>query len=122
MAKTNYQDIDEYIDIFPEDVQKILETVRLTIRKAAPEAIETISYQMPTFKLNSKNLVHFAAWKNHIGFYPTPSATKAFNKELSAYAFAKGSVRFPLDKPLPLSLITKIVKFRVKEIEERIKR
>src|SRR3990172_12367503 len=120
MAKTNYQDIDEYIDIFPEDVQKILETVRLTTRKAAPEAIEAISYQMPTFKLNGKNLVHFAAWKNHIGFYPTPSATKTFNKELSAYAFAKGSVRFPLDKPLPLSLITRIVKFRVKENEDRI--
>ena len=122
MAKTNYQDIDEYIGMFPEDVQKILETVRLTIRKAAQEAIEAISYQMPTFKLNGENLVHFAAWKNHIGFYPTPSGIEVFKKELSQYKGAKGSIQFPVDKPLPLSLITKIVKFRVKEIEERIKR
>ena len=110
--------IDDYIAGFPKDVQVILEELRATIRKAAPEAEETINYQIPTFTLNG-NLVHFAAYKNHIGFYPTPSGIAAFKKELSAYEGAKGSVQFPIDKPLPLRLITKIVKFRVKENLER---
>ena len=106
--------IDDYIAGFAKDVQVILEELRATIRKAAPEAEETINYQIPTFTVNG-NLVHFAAYKNHIGFYPTPSGIAAFKKELSAYEGAKGSVQFPIDKPLPLRLITKIVKFRVKE-------
>ncbi len=114
MAKTNFKNIDEYIATFPEEVQDVLQEIRTTIHKAAPEAEEAISYQMPTFKLNG-NLVHFAAWKNHIGFYPTPSGTKEFQKEISKYAFAKGSIQFPLDEPMPHALITKIVKYRVKE-------
>ena len=118
MAKTNFQNIDEYIATFPEEVQEVLHEVRTTIHKAAPGAEEAISYQMPTFKLNG-NLVHFAAWKNHIGFYPTPSGTKEFQKEISKYAFAKGSIQFPLDEPMPYALITKIVKFRVKESQVR---
>jgi len=112
--KSNFKTIDDYIKSFPEDIQKILETVRQTIKKAAPEAEEAISYQMPTFKLNG-NLVHFAAFKNHIGFYPTPSGTKEFKKEISVFRSGKGSIQFPIDKPMPLSLIKKIVKYRVKE-------
>ena len=109
-----YKTIDEYIKTFPADIQSILEKMRQTIREVAPEAIETISYQMPTFRLNG-NLVHFAAFKNHIGFYPTPSGTESFQKELSPYKGGKGSVRFPLDKPIPFDLVKKIVIFRVKE-------
>src|ERR1700704_6046319 len=97
-SKKQFRTIDEYIETFPKDVQPILEKIRQTIRKAAPEAVETISYQMPTFKLNGKNLVYFAAWKNHIGFYAMPSGTEAFKKELSPYQGAKGSVRFPIEK------------------------
>ena len=107
-------DIDKYISGFPKEIQTMLEQIRLTIRQAAPEAEETIKYAMPTFVLNG-NLVHFAAFKNHIGFYPVPSGIEAFKKELSVYKGAKGSVQFPLDKPMPLDLITKIVEFRVKE-------
>jgi uncharacterized protein YdhG (YjbR/CyaY superfamily) len=107
--------IDEYIKTFPENVQAILEKMRQTIRKAAPDAVEAISYQMPTFKLNGKNLVHFAAFKNHVGFYPIPSGIEAFKKELSPYTQGKGSVQFPLDKPIPYSLVKKIVVFRAKE-------
>jgi len=114
-VKTQYKTIDEYIKTFPADIQSILEKMRQTIQEAAPEAVEAISYQMPTFKLNGKNLVHFAAWKNHIGFYPTPSGTEAFQKELSPYKGAKGSVQFPLDKPIPFDLVKRIVIFRVKE-------
>jgi uncharacterized protein YdhG (YjbR/CyaY superfamily) len=95
--------------------------MRDTIRKAAPKADETMSYGMPTFKLNG-NLVHFAGYKNHIGFYPTPSGIEAFNKELSVYKSSKGAVQFPLDQRLPLTLITKIVKLRVKENEEKRKK
>jgi uncharacterized protein YdhG (YjbR/CyaY superfamily) len=119
--KTNQsgsQKIDAYIAGFPEDVQLILEKIRLTIRKAAPDAEETINYGIPTFTLNG-NLVHFAGFKKHIGFYPTPSGIEKFKKELSIYAGAKGSVQFPLDKPIPYGLIGKIVKFRVHEILER---
>ena len=109
------QTIDDYIQSFPSDIQKILQKVRNTIRKAAPGAVEVISYQMPTFKLNGKNLVHFAAWKSHIGFYATPSGNAAFKKELSKYKGAKGSVQFPITEPIPYDLIEKIVVFRVKE-------
>ena len=106
--------IDEYIAGFPREVQEMLERIRKTIRAAAPDAEETISYQMPTFTLKG-NLVHFAAFKRHIGFYPTPTGITKFKKELSVYEGAKGSVRFPLDKPIPFALISRIVKFRVKE-------
>ena len=104
--------IDEYTAGFPKDVQKILEQVRATIKKAAPEAEENISYGIPTFVLKG-NLVHYAAFKNHIGFYPTPAGTEEFKKELAVYKTGKGSVQFPLDQPMPLDLITKIVKFRI---------
>jgi uncharacterized protein YdhG (YjbR/CyaY superfamily) len=110
--------IDDYIAGFPAEIQEILKTLRATIRKAAPDAEETISYQMPTFTLKG-NLVHFAAFKNHIGFYPVPSGIEAFRDELSGYHQGRGSVQFPIDKPLPLSLITQIVKFRVQENLEK---
>jgi uncharacterized protein YdhG (YjbR/CyaY superfamily) len=119
-GQTGPKNIDEYIAGLPKDIQEILEELRMTIRKAAPEAEETISYQIPTFTLKG-NLVHFAAFKNHVGFYPTPTGIETFKKELSVYKGAKGSVQFPLDKPLPLSLVAKIVKFRVKENLERAK-
>lgn len=106
--------IDEYIAGFPPDVQEILEKVRMTIRKAAPEAEETINYQMPTFTLYG-NLVHFAAYQHHIGFYPTPTGIEEFKNELSSYKGAKGSVQFPFDRPIPYDLIGRIVEFRVKE-------
>lgn len=106
--------IDEYIAGFPEEVQKILKRVRKTIRQAAPDAEETISYRIPTFRLNG-NLVHFAAFKSHLGFYPTSSGTKAFHKEITPYKHGKGSIRFPLDQPIPYDLIAQIVAFRVKE-------
>jgi uncharacterized protein YdhG (YjbR/CyaY superfamily) len=115
---TTPQDIDEYIASFPKDIQAILEKVRTTIRQAAPDAEETIKYQIPTFTLKG-NLVHFGAFKKHIGFYPTPTGTEEFKNELSVYEGAKGSVRFPLDKPIPFDLISKIVKFRVQENLER---
>ena len=112
------RNIDEYIAGFPSDVQKILQKIRTTIKKAAPEATEKISYQMPTFFLNG-NLVHFAAFKNHIGFYPVPTGIEKFKKELSAYEGGKGSVQFPLDQSIPYELISRIVKFRVKENLEK---
>ena len=112
------KNIDEYIAGFPRDVQKILKQIRTTIKKVAPDAEEAIKYGIPTFVLN-ENLVHFAAFKNHIGFYPTPSSIEAFKDELFRYESAKGSVQFPIDEPMPLSLIGKIVKFRVKEARAR---
>lgn len=113
-----FKTMDEYIDTFPERVQRILNELRQTIKEAAPEAEETINYGIPTFTLNG-NLVHFAAFENHIGFYPTPSGMEAFKKELSSYKGAKGSVQFPIDQALPLPLIRRIVEFRVKENLER---
>ena len=112
--KTGFDSIDEYIATFPSEIQKILEEIRATIKAAAPEAEEKISYQMPTFTLKG-NLVHFAAFKKHIGFYPVPTGIEKFKKELSVYQGSKGSVQFPLDQPIPYNLIGKIVKFRVKE-------
>lgn len=106
--------IDEYIAGYPPDVQAILQQIRQTIREAAPDAEEAISYQLPTFRLHG-NLVHFGAFKSHIGFYPTPTGIEKFQKELSVYQGAKGSVRFPLDQPIPYALIKRIVKFRVQE-------
>jgi len=108
------KDIDDYISRFPADIQAILQKIRAIVREAAPGAVEAISYQMPTFKLNG-NLVHFAAFKNHIGFYPTPSGIEQFDSELAQYKGAKGSVQFPLDQPIPYDLIRRIVLFRVEE-------
>jgi uncharacterized protein YdhG (YjbR/CyaY superfamily) len=108
------QTIDDYIAGFPGDVQAILQQIRQTIRQAAPDAQEKISYRMPAFTLKG-NLVYFGAFKNHIGFYPIPSGVEAFKEDLSAYEQGKGSVQFPLDKPIPYDLISRIVKFRVKE-------
>lgn len=110
--------IDEYIAGFPEEVQQILQKIRSVIRQEAPLAQEAISYQMPTFKLNG-NLVHFAAFKNHIGFYPTPSGTEKFQKEIARYKSGKGSIQFRLDEPIPYDLIRKIVIFRVTESLEK---
>ncbi len=112
--KSGINSIDDYIATFPQDIQNILQELRATIKAAAPDAEEKISYQMPTFFLNG-NLVHFAAFKKHIGFYPTPSGIEAFQKELSVYDGAKGSVQFPIDEPMPLKLISRIVKFRAAE-------
>lgn len=106
--------IDEYIARFPPDIQAILQQIRQTVHAAAPEATEKISYQMPTFYLHG-NLVHFAAFAHHIGFYPTPTGIEEFAEELAAYKGAKGSVQFPLDKPIPYDLIRRITLFRVKE-------
>jgi uncharacterized protein YdhG (YjbR/CyaY superfamily) len=114
MPKTNFTSIDEYIATFPNKTQKILKELRATIKAAAPNAEEKISYQMPTFFLNG-NLIHFAAFKNHIGIYPAPSGVEAFKKEISRYQGAKGSIRLPINEPMPLKLITRIVKFRVAE-------
>lgn len=113
-AQTTPNTIDEYIAAFPDDMQQILQQIRQTIRKAAPDAQEAISYQMPTFKLHG-NLVHFAAYKKHVGFYPAPSGIEAFKDELAPYASSKGAVQFPLDQPIPYDLIGRIVIFRVAE-------
>lgn len=113
-SKKGFSSIDEYIATFPQDKQALLETVRATIKATAPQAQELISYQMPAFALKG-NLVYFAALKNHIGFYPTGSGIEAFKAEMSGYEVSKGSVKFPLDQPLPLELISKIVQFRVNE-------
>ena len=110
----SYVSIDEYIATFPAEIQYKLEQVRATIKAAAPEATEKISYQMPTFYLYG-NLIHFAAFKNHIGLYPTPSGIEAFQQELSQYEGSKGAIKFPHDKPLPLDLISKITKYRIEE-------
>lgn len=107
-------EVDKYIATFPARTQERLKSIRNIIKEAAPEAVETIGYMMPTYKLNG-NLVHFAGYKNHIGFYPAPSGISQFKEELSIYKNAKGSVQFPLDKPIPLELVKKIVEFRVNE-------
>jgi uncharacterized protein YdhG (YjbR/CyaY superfamily) len=112
--KAGFTTIDEYIALFPEDIQNKLQELRAAIRASAPGAIEKISYQMPAFVQNGI-LVYFAAFKNHISFFPTSSGVQAFQQELAEYAGSKGTVRFPLDRPLPLDLISKIVKFRVAE-------
>ena len=110
--------IDEYIASFPDEVQVKLRELRAVIKSAAPEAVEKMSYQMPTFALYG-NLVHFAAYNNHIGFYPAPRAIEIFQSELAQYEGGKGTVRFPLDKPIPYDLIKRIVEFRVKENLEK---
>jgi uncharacterized protein YdhG (YjbR/CyaY superfamily) len=113
--KVTYHTMDEYIASFPENVQKIMKQLRKTIKAAAPEAGEKISYNMPTFTLNDKYLVYFAGWKTHIAFYGAPRGNPDFNADLSTYESGAGTLQFPYDKPLPYKLITKIVKFRVAE-------
>jgi len=113
--KKGFETIDEYIATFPRSVRDILEELRRIIRESAPKSEETISYGIPTFDLNGKHLVHFAAYKNHIGFYPTSSGISRFKKELSRYELSRGTVRFPVNEPIPFDLIRKIVKYRVKE-------
>ena len=117
--KIKPKNIDEYIAGFPQDVQAVLEKIRATVRKAAPDAEETIKYEMPTFMFNG-NLVYFAAFKKHIGFYPPPTGLEKYKAEIASYAGPKGSLIFPLDKPIPYDLIHEIVKFRVKENLERV--
>jgi uncharacterized protein YdhG (YjbR/CyaY superfamily) len=107
--------MDKYIDKFPKNVRDVLVELRRIIRESAPEAEETISYGIPTFDLNGRHLVHFAAYKNHVGFYPTSSWIKAFKKELSQFKTSRGTVQFPIDKPIPFNLVKEIVKYRVRE-------
>ncbi|MBM3291874.1 hypothetical protein FJY84_04270, partial [Candidatus Bathyarchaeota archaeon] len=111
--KRQYNTVDEFIALYPKNIQDLLEQIRLVIKKAAPEAEETIRYGIPTYRLNG-NLVHFSAYKKHIGFYPAPSAIEAFKEELSNYETSKGAIKFPIDKPIPFELIKKIVEYRVK--------
>lgn len=120
-AKQAPTTIDEYIAQFPEDVQERLQTMRATIHAAAPDATEAIAYGMPTFRFNG-NLVHFGAFKSHIGFYPTPNGLDEFKERLAVYKGAKGSVQFPFDQPLPLDLVTDIVKFRLAENSQKKKK
>ncbi|WP_042196635.1 iron chaperone [Paenibacillus camerounensis] len=118
--KATFESMDEYIEQAAPEVRELLQNIRRVIHEAAPEATEKISYQMPTFDLHG-NLVHFAAFKKHIGFYPAPRGIEAFKDELSVYKGAKGSVQFPLDQPMPYDLITRIVKFRAAENIEKAK-
>jgi uncharacterized protein YdhG (YjbR/CyaY superfamily) len=120
MQTIQAENIDEYIDAFPQSMQKLLKAMRNTIRKAAPQAEETIKYGIPTFTLQG-NLVHFAGYKNHIGFYPAPKGIQQFKKETAKYEKGKGTLQFPLDQPLPLPLVAKIVKFRVEMNLEKAK-
>ncbi|HRP56555.1 DUF1801 domain-containing protein [Agriterribacter sp.] len=113
--KGNFKNVDDYIHSFPQTTQLLLSKVRATIKENAPEAVESISYQMPAYKLNEKPLVYFAGYEKHIGFYATPTGHEQFARELSKYKQGKGSVQFPLNKSIPYSLIARIVKFRVKE-------
>lgn len=113
--KKEIETVEDYIADFPPETQVILRKIRKTIKQTAPDAIETMSYKMPAFKLNGKPLVYFAAYKNHVGFYATPTGHEAFAESLSKYKQGKGSVQFPLNEPMPLELIAEIVKFRVEE-------
>jgi len=113
MAKTNYQSIDEYIAACPEESQAYLRQIRELIHALVPEAKEKISYQIACFELSGKNLIHFAGWKKHVSLYPSPAGTDAFNKEIAKYADGRGTVKFPMDKPLPVKLIEKAVKYRL---------
>lgn len=122
MMKNNITSVADYIASFPKDIQVILNDIRKTIVKKAPDAVESLSYGMPAYKTNGKPLVYFAAYKNHIGFYATPQGHTEFAKELSKYKSGKGSVQFPLDQPMPLDLIGRIVEFRVKENHSKTKK
>lgn len=116
---TSYKDIDDYIKSFPDNVQSKLQSIRKIIIKTEPSVTETISYGMPTFKYNGKNLVHFAGYKTHIGFYPTPSGITNFEKELSVYKTSKGTAQFKINDEIPEKLIEKIVRFRIEEINKK---
>lgn len=118
-TKKQFPSIEEYIKAYPTNVQNILGQIRQIIHAAAPDATETISYQIPAFKLNGKDLIYFAAWKEHISMYPVPGGTDAFEKELSPYIGGKGTVRFPLDKPVPFNLVEGIVQARLKQIDKK---
>jgi uncharacterized protein YdhG (YjbR/CyaY superfamily) len=119
MAKTDFKSVDEYIATFPEDVQAILQRVRRTIRKAVPGADEVISYQIPAYKLRGARVIYFAGWKEHFSLYPaTDLLVKAFKEEIAPYKVSKGTIRFPLSKPVPVKLIERLVKFRAKEAGE----
>lgn len=113
MAKTNFQSIDEYIAACPEQSQGYVQKIREIVKAVAPKAKEKISYQIACFELNGKNLIHFAGWKKHVSLYPVPAGNEAFNEEISNYADGKGTIKFMLDKPLPIKLIRQVVKFRV---------
>lgn len=119
ISRRQFKTTDEYIAQFPENVRTILEELRLAIKESAPEAQETMSYGIPTFDLNGRHLVHFAAYKNHVGFYPTSSGIEAFKRELSSFRTSKGTVQFPLNKPIPLDLVKKIVKYRARQNASR---
>jgi uncharacterized protein YdhG (YjbR/CyaY superfamily) len=116
--KKRFTTIDEYISTFPGEIQAVLEKVRQTIHKAAPDAVETISYNIPTFDLNSKHVVFFAGWKQHLSLYPTPAGDEAFQQELSHYKKVKSTVQFPLDKPVPYDFVEKMVTFLLLESPE----
>ena len=121
MSRGQFKTIDEFVASFPKNVRNLLEELRGVIEESAPGAEETISYGIPTFDLNGKHLVHFSAYKSHVGFYPTSSGIRAFKKELFPFKTSKGTVQFPLDKPIPFDLVKRIVKFRVKETESKKK-
>lgn len=121
MTNNKPRSIDEYIAAFPTETQIVLEQIRAAIKNVAPDAEETISYGIPTFKLNNTYVVYFAGFKNHIGFYPAPVAVEAFQKEFESYKTGKGSIQFPLDQPMPFDLITRIVQFRIRENLEQAK-
>ena len=116
------QSVGDYISAFPKEIRNILEEVRATIKKAAPEAEEMISYAIPAFKLNGKGLIYYAGYKNHIGLYPSPKGDESFQKEIAAYKSGKSTLQFPVDKPMPLDLITRIVRFRIAENAEKVKK
>ena len=117
-----YKTIDEYIEHAPDNVRDILEMMRQTIQKVAPDATEAMGYGIPTFDLNGKHLVHFAAFKKHVGFYPTPGAIVAFKDELAGYKTAEGTIQFPLSEPIPYALVKKITAFRVREVKAQTKK
>jgi uncharacterized protein YdhG (YjbR/CyaY superfamily) len=121
MAKSKPKTIEEYLAMFPKDIQRILEKLRQVVRETAPEATETISYDIPTFKLKGKGLISFGAWKKHIAIYPGTATIEALKKELLPFKQSKGTVQFPLDKPIPVDLVKRIVKFRIKERESEKK-
>lgn len=122
MATQKSTNMDEYIAGFPKETQQVLEQVRAVIKREAPDAEETISYAIPAFNLNKHNLIYFAGYKNHISLYPVPKGSETFEKEISKYKSGKGTMQFPLDKPLPLNLVTKIVKNRIKENVKKYKK
>ena len=119
MQQTIAKNVDAYIASFPDKTQRLLKQMRKTIKAAAPKSEESISYRMPAYKWKGRPLVYFAGYENHIGFYATPTGNSIFQKELAGYKTGKGSIQFPLDKPLPLALITRIVEYRVRENEEK---